>query len=54
MLNLVFLATSSIIGLVLSITLVAITIAICLYLFSLKQKEEAGDDEDSPDDSVAY
>ena len=40
-----FLATSDIIGIISTIALVAITLAVCVYLYGLKGKEEAEEKE---------
>lgn len=46
------LSTSSIIGIIVSIALVAMTIAICLYLYSLKSKEDDSSEDSSHEDSA--
>ncbi|MBQ7244373.1 MAG: hypothetical protein IJS52_09280 [Bacilli bacterium] len=46
------LSTSSIIGIIVSIALVAMTIAVCLYLYSLKSKEDVPGEDSSHEDST--
>lgn len=46
-----FLANSSVIGIIVTIALVAITIAVCFYIFSLKDKEKASTKEEETGES---
>lgn len=46
------LATSSVIGIIVSIALVAVTIAVCLYLYSLKSRKPGDSEEESKKNDV--
>ena len=46
-----FLANSSVIGIIVTIALVAITIAVCFYILSLKDKEKTSAKEEEMGES---